>query len=179
MKTNCSDFKISPLFKKSPTMMEIANEIKSCPYCDNLNNCKTNNKDKSIIISIKPQYVQLIKQGIKKFEYRKSVWKNTEKINKIYIYESRGEQIIIGYFIPGKIIADRPTNIWEKTQKYAGINKIEFEKYFESKQIGYAIPITNFTIFSKPMNPKTIIPNFSPPQNFMYIADHLINPFFN
>jgi len=40
-----------------------------------------------VIISINPQYVETIISGIKKFEFRKSIFRRD--IRRIYIYETR------------------------------------------------------------------------------------------
>ena len=42
----------------------------------------------NVLISIKPKYIEKIKQGIKTFELRKRIFKNYDKINTIYIYST-------------------------------------------------------------------------------------------
>ena len=48
------------------------------------------------LISIKPKYVEEIINKNKKYEYRKSIFK--KDIDKVYIYSTRPNKQIVGYF---------------------------------------------------------------------------------
>jgi len=124
----------------------------------------------NVLLSIKPQYVKEIIAGRKKYEFRKSIYK-TKDVKKIYIYSSSPEQRIVGMFTPAEVIEDSPANLWRKYKNSAGISKEDFFNYFDTKQLGFAIPIDSLEIFSEPINPKEIISKFTPPQSFQYIND--------
>lgn len=120
-----------------------------------------------LLMSIRPRYVEEIKKGTKKWEFRRRIFKN--KIDKIYIYCSAPVQKIVGYFVPGKILENSLQNIWEQCKEFSGIKKQEFFDYFEGKNKAYAIEILRVIFFETPFNPFKIIPNFVAPQSFYYM----------
>ena len=125
-----------------------------------------------VLLSIKPKFVDSIITGTKKFEFRKSIFKN--KVDKIYIYASSPVKQIIGFFIIENIIKDHPNNLWKNYNQFAGIDKNEFFNYFSGKENGYAIQIGELELFDDPLNPYEIISNFTPPQSFYYFDQSLL-----
>lgn len=123
----------------------------------------------NIIMSIKPKYVREIIEGKKKYEYRKSIFKND--IDRIYIYSSSPVKKIVGYFKFKGYLKDTPSNIWNETQDYAGIDKKSYDKYFDGKELAYALNIYNFHEFEEYIDPKIIFDNFTAPQSYKYIYD--------
>ena len=128
---------------------------------------------KDILLSINPNYCKRIQQGKKEWEYRKSIWSNNKRINKIYLYETSPIQKIIGYFKTNLIIKGNPKKIWNLTFEEAGITKREFDTYFSNKETGYALQISHLVLFEFPKDPFVLIENFHPPQNFMYFNNNL------
>ena len=123
------------------------------------------------LLSIKPEYADLIFSGEKRFEYRKKVF-SKEEIKRIVVYASSPLKKLIGEFEIGKIIRDTPESIWRKTADHAGIERKNFFKYFEGKNEGYAISIKRIIRYKTPINPKTVFPGFVPPQSFRYIRQN-------
>jgi predicted transcriptional regulator len=121
----------------------------------------------NVLISIKPQFVQKILSGIKKYEYRKKVFKKTN-IDKVYIYASSPNKKIVGFFNYSGYLEGTPLEIWNKTKNYSGIKKVEYDEYFINKDKAIAFNIEGLTIFNNPIDPYTTIHNFKPPQSFMY-----------
>ena len=73
-----------------------------------------------VLLSIRPEFVEKILSGEKKYEYRKAIWtKDSNDINSVLIYETSPVSKVVASFRIGKIIADSPENIWSKT---AGIH---------------------------------------------------------
>lgn len=127
----------------------------------------------NVLLSIKPKYVEEIRKGTKKYEFRKSLCneKNRDKLEKVFIYCSAPVKRIVARFFVKEILEDHPDNLWEQCKDVSGINQIEFFKYFKDKESGLAIKITEIKFFKDPIIPEKIIPNFSPPQSFRYIED--------
>lgn len=120
---------------------------------------------KKILLSIKPKYVKKILNKEKIFELRKNFPK--ENIDEIYIYSSYPEKKIVGKFIPKKIIMEKE-KFFKEYEKYLGISKEEFDKYYQKKEKVFVYKIQNLEIFKnyielKDLNIKTA------PQNFLYI----------
>lgn len=125
----------------------------------------------NVLLSIKPKYVEKILNGEKKFEFRKIVFKDGKKIEKVYIYSTSPVKKIVAYFTIEKIIEDEPEKLWKKCSNSSGVDRDEFFSYFKNKEKGYAIKINDLEEFEEPVDPKSHNPNFRPPQSFCYTGD--------
>lgn len=121
-----------------------------------------------VLLSIKPKYVRSIIEGGKRYEFRKTIFKN-RGIDLIYIYSSSPVKKIIGSFEVGEILEDHPRDLWDNVKEYAGINDRDFFSYFEGKSRAFAIEIQNLQEFDEPINPYETIPDFVPPQSYCYM----------
>ena len=66
---------------------------------------------KALLLSIKPEYVEKILQGEKKFEYRKRLAK--EDVSYIYVYSTAPSmKVVASVHIEGHL-SDSPTALWE------------------------------------------------------------------
>ena len=77
-----------------------------------------------VLLSIKPQYVKLIFKGIKKYELRKSIFK--QKVKKAYIYATSPVKRIVGGFTILKAITGHPSELWRKYWQYEESTKRNF-----------------------------------------------------
>lgn len=125
----------------------------------------------TVLLSIKPEYVKEIENGSKLYEFRKSIFK--QESNEIWVYASSPIKQIVGKIYIEKIIEDSPKTLWEKYSKNAGINKLDFFKYFAGKEKGYAIKIKEFEQFNDPIDPYIEAPGFTAPQSFAYLSNVL------
>ena len=82
----------------------------------------------NLIISIKPEFVNKIISGEKKYEFRRRIYK--KEVEKIYIYQTLPNSGIIGYFTPGKIIKDTPANLWNSLKDVSDTSEEFFMSYF-------------------------------------------------
>ncbi|EKO1912156.1 ASCH domain-containing protein [Clostridium botulinum] len=122
-----------------------------------------------VLLSIKPEYVQRIFDGKKKYEYRKSLFKRQD-IDTIIVYATKPVGKVIGEFKIDKILKGNPSYIWEETKLYSGINKKDYVEYFGDKKNGFAIVIKSTKIYDKPLELSEIDPRIKyAPQSFMYI----------
>lgn len=119
------------------------------------------------ILSIKPQFVEEIVAGRKKYEFRKKGFK--EHVGKVYIYASSPVCRIVGEFVLGNILEGNPNEIWAKTSKVAGITREYFDEYYINKDLAYALEIKSFKPYREPINPYTHFSRFTPPQSYCYI----------
>lgn len=121
-----------------------------------------------VLLSIKPEFVEKIFSGEKKYEFRKSIFKRD--IDTVVVYSTMPEGKIVGEFKIETIIAGRPDNLWEETKDSAGISSVFFQKYFLNRLEGYAIKILNPELYDEPIDPKIAYESFHAPQSFCYIA---------
>lgn len=123
-----------------------------------------------VLLSIKPQYADKILCGLKKYEFRKIIFRN-EDIREIVIYSSSPTKKIVGTCAIGSVIEDRPSVLWEMLKEGSGLCEEEFFTYFYGKEKGYAIEIESINRFERPVDPREFNADFVPPQSFQYIND--------
>ena len=121
-----------------------------------------------VLLSIKPKYVKSILEGDKRYEFRKTIFKNRE-INRIFIYSSSPVKKIVGSFEIGGILEDHPNDLWNTVKEFAGIDNRDFFAYFEGKSRAFAIEIQNLQEFNDPIDPYEMMPGFVPPQSYCYM----------
>ena len=124
---------------------------------------------RTIILSIKPRYVELILAGTKTVEFRRA-WA-AEKVDSIAIYASAPIQKIVGIAKVSDVVTAKPTLLWEYCKKRGGgLTKSELSAYMEGKLKGFAILIESVSKFDHGVVPSRAIENFSPPQSFRYMT---------
>ena len=101
-----------------------------------------------IILSIKPIYARKILSGEKRYELRKTIFKNAN-VDKVIIYASAPISKLIGEFEIDKILHEDVEELWEITKSASGVKKDFFEEYFLNKNKGYAIKIKNVKEYKK------------------------------
>lgn len=104
-------------------------------------------KNKEIMLSIHPKYVEAIFSGEKKFEFRKTKFK--DDVKKVIIYSTNPIKKVVGEFIVDMIIEQEPKNLWELYKEHSGISKEDFFKYYEKKKTGFALKIGELKRYEK------------------------------
>ena len=123
-----------------------------------------------VILSIKPEFVEQIFSGKKRFEYRKVIFKRNN-ISTIVVYATKPYGKVVGEFEIGDIIMKDPKELWEETKDHSGISKRYFNEYFKGKDKGFAIKIKNFKKYDHPLDLSMIDKNIKvAPQSFCYIG---------
>lgn len=122
-----------------------------------------------IILSIKPVYANKILSGEKRFELRKTIFKN-DSIKKVIIYASAPISKVIGEFEIEKIIHEDVEALWEITKSESGVRKDFFEDYFLNRSKGYAIKIKNVKQYKRFVDINERF-GIKAPQSFAYVKD--------
>ncbi|MFJ7939186.1 ASCH domain-containing protein [Peribacillus sp. NPDC096622] len=121
-----------------------------------------------VLLSIKPEFVEEIVQGKKKFEYRKNIFKRND-ISSIVVYATKPFGKVVGEFEIENIIIDKPNNLWQQTKEHSGITKSFFNSYFEGRNTGFAIQIKEFKKYEIPLDLFEFDNTLkAPPQSFCY-----------
>jgi predicted transcriptional regulator len=120
-----------------------------------------------VLLSIKPEFADKIFDGQKKYEYRRSIFKNKD-VKKVVVYASSPVSKVIGEFEIGEIMFDKLGRLWNKTKNNSGISKEYFSSYFVNKDNGYAIKVEKSHKYKNPicLQSKYGVP---PPQSFCYV----------
>lgn len=121
-----------------------------------------------ILLSIKPHHVNKIVSGEKKYEFRKTMFRQ-KPIDTIVVYSSGKVGKLVGEIRFKRILIDTPLNIWNVTKKKAGLSEEDFFDYFKNKNIAYAIKIESFKPYNHAISINERYPGVTPPQSFIYV----------
>ncbi len=121
-----------------------------------------------VLLSIKPEYAEKILHGEKKYEFRRTIFKNPA-IKKVVIYASSPVKKVIGEFEIECIISLDICKLWKKTMTYSGIDKTFYDSYFYGKEIGHAIKVKKAKRYSRYLDLEDYDINQAP-QSFMYLS---------
>lgn len=121
------------------------------------------------ILSIKPEYVDRILSGEKKYEFRKRIFKR-EDVDTIVIYSTSPCCKVVAEARIAEIIYDSPERIWKKTKDNSGIAKEQFMSYFNGREIAYAIRLATVKQLAEPCSLNEYAPQVkAAPQSFVYV----------
>lgn len=122
-----------------------------------------------VLLSIKPKYAYKIFDGTKKYEFRRTIFKN-KKVTKIIVYASAPVSKVIGEFDIETVLQEKIGKLWQETKKYSGITEDFYYSYFKGKDMGFAIKIKQAKRYKKDY---CIQEKFGvkPPQSFRYINE--------
>jgi|SRR5690606_5609537 len=120
-----------------------------------------------VVLSIKPEFAFKIFDGTKKFEFRKTIFKNNN-VTSVIVYASSPVKKVIGEFEIEKIFNKDLETLWNLTKDHSGITEDFFYEYFSEREKGFAIQVKNK---KKYKNPKCLRTDFNlhPPQSFAYV----------
>ena len=122
---------------------------------------------KAVLMSIKPEFAHKIFEGIKRFEFRKQVFKDVS-VKKVSVYSSSPEQKVIGEFEIETVLSGPPSEIWKQTEKYSGISQEYYDEYFNGRVTAYAIKVVATKRYRK-TKALTDYNIQSAPQSFVYV----------
>lgn len=124
----------------------------------------------SVLLSIKPEFAAKIFSGVKRFEFRRSLFKS-ESVSRVVVYASSPIQMVVGEFAVGGILKLRKNELWNRTKRHSGIQKFYFDEYFEGLTVGFAIEIQAPRVYRTPLCLSHVCDSVHPPQSFMYLRE--------
>jgi predicted transcriptional regulator len=122
-----------------------------------------------VLLSIKPKYAELILEGEKKYEFRRSIFKNPS-VKKVVIYASSPISKVVGEFEIEDILSLNLAELWKHTMEHSGIDKEFYDSYFLGKDIGHAIKVKSVKRYSKHKELKDFDINYAPQSFARYSA---------
>lgn len=124
---------------------------------------------KTIVLSIKPKYADLILAGTKTAEFRRA-WA-AEKVDTIVLYASAPIQKIVGVAQVSDVVLVSPSKLWDYCKKHGGgLTKSELLAYMDGKAKGHVILLCSVKRFDQGVLPSRVMTDFSPPQSFRYMT---------
>jgi len=123
-----------------------------------------------ILLAIKPEFALKIFNGTKKYEFRRSIFKNGD-VKIVVVYASYPYQRVIGEFEIDEVIKNEPDSLWNMTKDHSGITKEHFDAYFHDRKNAFAIKIKKTIKYPEPKCLKKDFNIKYPPQSFVYLRD--------
>ena len=131
---------------------------------------------KGVLLSIKPVFAERIFSGFKRYEFRKTIFRDTS-VKKIFVYASAPISLVIGEFYIDEILRLNPEKLWHLTCDMAGISKEYFDNYFSGRDLGYAIKIGQVYRYDTPLRLGSHFSLKQAPQSFAYVNSLQITSF--
>lgn len=125
---------------------------------------------RAVLLSIKPKYADLILQGCKTVELRRS-WA-AQPVGMIVIYASAPVQKLVGVVAVREVKEQSINELWKTSQAHGGgLTRKELQTYYEGKRRGLAVMLADVKQARTPADPKELLPSFTPPQSFRYLDE--------
>ncbi len=124
-----------------------------------------------LLLSLKPYYADLVFEGRKKAELRRRIASGIEG-RDVFIYVSSPVKQLRGGFRVGEVWRGSPEEVWNEVSELAGVDKRGFDKYYEGREIAYALQITEVWEYENPVDLNRLrkrFPNFAVPQSWRYV----------
>jgi predicted transcriptional regulator/DNA-binding XRE family transcriptional regulator len=125
---------------------------------------------RDVVLSIKPQYSSKIISGLKTVELRRRFPTSAPKGTMAYIYSTSPTMAMVGIAQIKEVIKISTSEIWDRFNDVAFIEKADFENYFKGVDEGCVIKFSNAHAFKNPLPLSELRARFGfePPQSFLY-----------
>jgi len=124
---------------------------------------------KSVLLSVKPKYAELISSGSKRVEFRRT-WA-TKDVGLIAVYASSPVQRIVALVEVEDTVRGSPASLWDHcTTRGGALTRRELFDYLSGKPQGCAVLLGNVQILAAPIDPRSLFKSFAPPQSFRYLS---------
>lgn len=129
---------------------------------------KLQNQD--VLLSVKPQYANLIVDGMKSVELRRRFPTDLPEGTRCLIYSSSPTQKVIGECKIESVKKLSISQLWKQTAINAMISWDDFSSYFSELEHGYAVKVYASIRYDKPKDiSKAAGMETKPPQSYRYL----------
>lgn len=124
-------------------------------------------------MSIHPKFAQLILNGEKKVEFRKTRF--ASQVSHIVIYATNPLKKIVGYFEVKGIQVSPPEELWQCYSGVAGIDQGFFQEYYDNINQGVAIEVGKVYQLNHFLPLNSISTSLLAPQSYIYLDKKLFD----
>ena len=125
----------------------------------------------NVLISIHPEYVDLIFAGKKRIEFRKSNIPSEPRT--FLVYATAPVSRIVGYFVSELVETATPDELWNRYADIGGISREKYFSYYKDKVTAVGIHVDRHCLFPHQVSLREF--ELLPPQSFQYIPDEKWN----
>ena len=132
-----------------------------------------NTKVQPVLLSLKPAYANMVFGRSKTVELRRRIASYMNN-RDVFIYVTSPAMELRGGFRVGKVWRGAPEYIWGIVQKRAGVDRQDFDNYFEGQTSANAIEITEIWEYRTPISLATLrdqLSTFMVPQSWRYVRE--------
>lgn len=122
----------------------------------------------AVLLSIKPEFAEAIFKGEKRFEFRRTTFRNPN-IDKVYVYATAPISRVIGFSLVRDILQMNPEDLWQSTREGAGLSREYFLRYFAGCSLGFALQVKEAERFDEPHELESLFGISHPPRSFRYV----------
>jgi predicted transcriptional regulator len=143
-----------------------------------LNSAQTESRNRwDIVFSIKPKYAEQILSGSKTVELRRRFPNKVASGSNALIYVTSPTRAMAGVASIERVVRDCPQSIWRNFSAKAGIDRAEYDSYFNGSEFAYAIILEDARPFDRSLKLDELRSrfDFEPPQSFLYAKAELRN----
>ena len=124
------------------------------------------------LMSIHPRFVDRILEGTKRVEFRKTPFRLP--VSHVVIYSTGPVRKVVGLFEVDSVEVDEPHKFWKKYERVSGVEKKEFDDYYDGRTQGAAIRIGKVFRLDTPLALDRAAGLSRPPQSFRYLKPRII-----
>ena len=126
-----------------------------------------------LLLSMKPHYASMVFDGSKTVELRRRIAPSIQDCD-VLVYVSSPVQELCGGFRIGRVHSGTPDMIWEEVADRARVTKKDFNRYFDGREVAYALEITNVWKYPTPLSLDILrlsLSDFVVPQSWRYVMN--------
>ena len=123
-----------------------------------------------ILLPIHPEFVEKIRSGEKRFEFRTRVPSGIGDDPLVAVYATAPAGAVVGYFLAAGVLSLPPTALWERTKGAAGISRERFRAYFRGRAAAHALEVGEWREFVRPLSVEELRGSPTPPQSFAILS---------
>ena len=124
--------------------------------------------EQTLLMSVRPEFAELISQGRKTIEFRRKFSKKYEGSTVVF-YITRPVQQFMFTATIAQVDHNQKKNLWNMYKQECGISQAVFDQYFSGTEYGYAIHMSNLKPLPNQLvleHAKKVCPQLRPPQSF-------------
>ncbi len=134
-------------------------------------------ESRALLVSLRPRFAQMLLDGSKTVELRRTV-PRVSPGTMVVLYASSPDCRLVGTATVADLVSGSPFDIWASHGSRTGIDRSEYDAYFEGARVAAAIslgevkPLTKF----RPLPElRERLDGFSPPQSFRYLTHQQVS----
>lgn len=125
----------------------------------------------NVLLSIKPEFADKILNGYKRYEFRKTPFRQAKIGDHVLMYATTPKQRIVGMFDIGDMIHEPPEILWRRYGTQSGLSYHQFFEYYADTDEGHAIEVQRPRRFQSTIDPNVHLKDFTPPMSFQYMGE--------